>query len=235
MGSKARFANELLPIILKDRKPNQYYVELFCGGCNTIDKVSGNRIANDNNFYLIELLKKIASGWIPDKITKDQYYQIKNNKADFDPALVGWVGFNCSYSGKWFGGFAGETKTKINTIRDYQQEAINNIIKQSEGLKGIIYQNKNYFDVYIPEDSIVYLDPPYENTTSYSGEFNHQLFWQFVRNISEKHSVFISEYNAPPDFQCIWQKDAKSSLSANGKIGGNKLSTEKLFIYVGNS
>lgn len=44
MGSKARHAKELLPIILKDRKPGQWYVEPFVGGANMIDKVDGNRI-----------------------------------------------------------------------------------------------------------------------------------------------------------------------------------------------
>lgn len=41
MGSKRRIANEILQIILKDRTPNQYYVEPLCGGCNVIDKVGG--------------------------------------------------------------------------------------------------------------------------------------------------------------------------------------------------
>jgi len=43
--------------------------------------------------------------------------------------------------------------------------------------------------------------------------------------------VYVSEYNAPNDF--VWQKQAKSSLSANGVIDGNKLSTEKLFVCGG--
>jgi DNA adenine methylase len=33
----------------------------------------------------------------------------------------------------------------------------------------------------------------------------------------------------PNDFECIWEKELKSSLSANGKSGGNKNSVEKLF------
>ena len=41
--------------------------------------------------------------------------------------------------------------------------------------------------------------------------------------------VYVSEYKAPEDFICVWEKEAKSSLSANGKIGGNKVSVEKLF------
>lgn len=32
MGSKSRIAKYILPIILKDRKDGQYYVEPFCGG-----------------------------------------------------------------------------------------------------------------------------------------------------------------------------------------------------------
>ena len=34
-------------------------------------------------------------------------------------------------------------------------------------------------------------------------------------------------------FDCIWSKEVKSSLSANGKIGNNKNSIEKLFIVRG--
>ena len=49
MGSKARIAKYILPIILKDRKPDQWYVEPFVGGCNTIDKVEGLRLGSDAN------------------------------------------------------------------------------------------------------------------------------------------------------------------------------------------
>ncbi|PJC56904.1 hypothetical protein CO024_00620, partial [Candidatus Gracilibacteria bacterium CG_4_9_14_0_2_um_filter_38_7] len=43
------------------------------------------------------------------------------------------------------------------------------------------------------------------------------------------HSVFVSEYSAPDDFECVWEKKVKSSLSANGVCGGNKGSVERLF------
>ena len=32
MGSKTKISKEILPIILKDRKENQYYIEPFVGG-----------------------------------------------------------------------------------------------------------------------------------------------------------------------------------------------------------
>ena len=57
-----------------------------------------------------------------------------------------------------------------------------------------------------------------------------------------KRSIWFEHYYFPDkitvlniysivDFECVWQKEAKSSLSANGKIGGNKLSVEKLFKF----
>ena len=57
MGSKNRIAKYLLPIILKDRKDGQWYVEPFVGGANMIDKVDGNRIGADKNEFLIEMWK----------------------------------------------------------------------------------------------------------------------------------------------------------------------------------
>jgi len=232
MGSKARFSKEILPIILKDRTHNQWYIEPFAGGMNAICEVQGNRIANDIHYYLIQMWSELVGGWIPKKITKEEYSEVRTYKSKYPAYFVGWVGFNCSYSGKWFGGFAGETNTKIGTVRDYQTEAINNTVKQVEKMKGVVFQNKPYYELELPPNSIVYCDPPYEGTTKYANDFDHNLFWNWVRNISKQgHTVFVSEYNAPADFECVWQKETNSQLSANGKIGGNKVSVEKLFKF----
>ena len=233
MGSKARFAKEILEIILKNRTEEQYYIEPFAGGMNIIDKVKGKRIANDIHPYLIAMWRELVyNNFQPSSYNKWEYDDIRKNKSEYHEYVVGWVGFNCSYSGKWFGGYAGETKTKIGTIRDYQQEAKNNVSKQVFNLKDVVFENKPYYELELPPNSIVYCDPPYEGTTKYANDFDHNKFWKWVREISRQgHTVFVSEYNAPTDFECVWQKEAKSSLSANGKIGGNKVSVEKLFKY----
>ena len=230
MGSKARFAKEIIPIILRDRKSDQCYVEPFAGGMNSICEVQGDRIANDIHYYLIQMWIELVNGWVPEKITRHDYMDMRANMENYPAHIVGWVGFNCSYSGKWFGGFAGETPTLIGTIRDYQAEAIRNVAKQVEKCKGVLFQNKPYYELELPPNSIVYCDPPYEGTTKYANDFDHILFWDWVRNISKQgHTVFVSEYNAPPDFICVWEKVALSSLSANGKVGGSKMSVERLF------
>ncbi len=235
MGSKARISKDILPILLKKKQCKQYYIEPFAGGMNLIDKVSGlKRIANDINPYLIEMFKYIVyKKWIPKEYyTKEEYFHIKNNINKYKKHIVGWVGFNCSYSGKFFGGFAGITKTKKG-IRNYQKEAINNVFKQKDKLKGVLFTNTEYFDIKIPKNSIIYCDPPYKNTTNYKGikEFNHDLFFNWCRDLKNNNNlVFISEYNAPKDFKEIWVKEVNSSLSSNGLSGGNKKSLEKLFI-----
>ena len=236
MGSKARFSKEILPIILKDRTADQWYIEPFAGGMNMICEVGGKRIANDIHYHLIQMWRELVSGWIPKKITKDEYSEVRTNQSKYPAYFVGWVGFNCSYSGKWFGGFADDypesRRNKKGVLPNYQMEAINNIPKQVEKMKGVIFQNKSYYELELPPNSIVYCDPPYEGTTKYANDFNHNLFWNWVRNISKQgHIVFVSEYNAPADFVCVWQKETNSQLSANGKIGGNKLSVEKLFKF----
>ena len=231
MGSKARIKKEILPLILKDRTENQFFVDLMSGGMNLIDGVEGNRIANDLNFYLVEMWKALLNGWNPEPFYSREFYNnVKNNKEKFPSYLVGWLGFNCSYSGKFFGGFAGITKTKINTERNYQSEAFKNVMKQRQNLNGIELFNKSYFEVEIPENSIVYFDPPYKGTTKYFTDFDHEFFYNYVRKLKENgHLVFVSEYEMPSDFICIWEKEVKSSLSSNGKSGGSKNSIEKLF------
>ena len=231
MGSKNRIAKHILPIILKNRKPDQWFVDACTGGGNLVDKVDGNRVANDINKYLIALLDYLSKGFIPKEITKEKYNSIKKYKHDFPEWLVGYAGICCSYSGKWFGGFAGEVNTK-GGVRNYQKEAIANIEKQSKNLKGIVFKSECIQDLIIPPRSIIYYDIPYEGTTKYKDEFNHPDFWELCRDKRKQgHMVFVSEYSAPNDFVCVWEQEVKSSLSANGKGGSSKKSIERLFIH----
>lgn len=229
MGSKNRIAKHILPIMLKERKEGQYWVEPFVGGANMIDKVDGNRIGADYNEYLIAMWQELQKGWIPRKdYSKNDYKNIKENK-DNSLYETGYVGINCSYSGKWFGGYAGVVNTK-GGLRDYQAEAFKNTMSQIPSIEGISFRHRSYQYLEIPNNSIIYCDPPYEGTTKYKDDFDHDNFWKWCREKhKEGHTIFISEYNAPDDFECIWEKDVNSSLRANGKIRGNKKSTEKLF------
>lgn len=228
-GSKRRIAKEILPIILKDRKPGQWYVEPFCGGCNTIDKVSGERLAADSNPYLIAMFNALLSGWKPPiQISREYYNDVRdcyNRKGDDYPMhYIGWIGFTASYRGKFFGGYSGHN---VNS-RDYISESQRNILKQIPNLQRVMFECCEYKDLIIPEQSIIYCDPPYENTTEYADDINHDEFWDWCRQkAKDGHKVFISEYNAPEDFTCIWQKELRKELN----LGDKEMAIEKLFVY----
>ena len=225
MGSKNRYKKDLLPILLKDRKPGQYYVEPFCGSCSIICEVEPPCIANDNHYYLISMWKALQKGWIPPAfVSNEQYDYVRQFKElYFDPCLVGYVGFN-SYGGKWFGGYPRDKANK----RDYWDEYYRNIMKQVPKLKDIIFICGDYTQMDIPPNSIIYADPPYENTTKYKGKFDHIKFWDWCRQQQLEHQVYISEYNTPDDFECIWSKQVNNTLVQHT---GSKQGIEKLWRY----
>ena len=226
MGSKRRIAKFILPIILKDRTTEQWYVEPFVGGANTIDKVEGPRIGFDINEYLIAILNELKAGWIPfDTLTREQYNHIKDNRNKVEKFIVGYVGFPCSFGSKWFGGYCKPNKHHS----DYIGEAKRNVLKQAPLIKDCHFKVKSYNEITFPKKCIIYCDPPYQGTTKYKdGDFDHPKFWQWCREkVSEGHKVFISEYNAPDDFKCIWEKEQTTTVSKQDY----KKATERLFIY----
>ena len=231
MGSKRRIAKHILPIILKDRKDGQWYVEPFVGGANIIDKVDGKRLGADSNHYLISLLKKMQIGWLPpEEISREDFNKIKENKSKYDDWLVGYVGFQLSFGAMWFGSYAKDNEGK----RNYAREAFNNVKRQAEKINGIEFLDKSYTELIIPSGSIIYCDPPYKGTAKYKAskeEFNHEHFWQWCRDKSkEGHQVFVSEYAAPDDFICVWKQELNVTVAKKGK---QKKAIEKLFVHSG--
>ena len=68
-GSKARFTKEIL-LILKDRKPEQWYIEPFAGGNERYLQKQSNRIANDIHHHLIQMWRELVGGWIQKRLPK---------------------------------------------------------------------------------------------------------------------------------------------------------------------
>lgn len=225
----------MLPIILQHRKPGQAYVEPMCGGCNMIYKVPSSfpRYANDSHPYLIALLKHVQDGGdLPDYISEEEYADIKDNKSNYPAWKVGFVGFGCSFGAKWFGGFArnikkGSINDHLNTTtRNYCAESKRNIQSQAPYLEGIIFTCGSYQNMHIPPKSLIYLDPPYRGTTGYDGKFDHDALYSWIIDRrAEGHTVFISEYEMPPEFKLIGGKRVVASFDHSSRKQG----TERLY------
>lgn len=53
----------------------------------------------------------------------------------------------------------------------------------------------------IPENALVYCDPPYAGTSKYNGvNFDSAKFWEWAREVSKQNLLAVSEYKAPDDF-----------------------------------
>ena len=81
----------------------------------------------------------------------------------------------------------------------------------------------SYEQVKIKPNSLIYCDPPYQNTAGYLRDFDHNAFWDWVRDQSEP--VFVSEYSAPADIKTVMAISHKKSISAKVRTD----SVEKLF------
>lgn len=186
-----------------------------------------NKYGFDNNEYLISFWQEIQKGWNPltdVDMTKDFYTQVKNNKDKFPKYIVALCGLCATYNAKWFGGYAGIVRAKIGTERNYYDEAVRNVLKQRERLEDIIFDCKSYKDISV-ENALIYCDPPYQNTTKYKDEFNHDEYWEWVREMSKNNIVICSEYTAPADFECIWSKELTTTLDKSSR----SKAVEKLF------
>ena len=227
MGSKARIAKYILPIILKDRKPDQWYVEPFVGGANMIDKVEGNRIGADLNKPLIACLDGLSKGWLPpENISEEFFNKVKVDHSIVDLKTLGYIGTQLTFGAMWFSAYRKDRQG----IRNYSDEAFRHVEKQATKLRSVKFESCSYSVLDIPDSSIIYCDPPYAGTAKYKAvdDFDHVKFWQWCRDMSDKgHQVFISEYNAPDDFECLWQKEIQSGLNTNS----TKKGIEKLFKY----
>lgn len=207
-----------------------HWVEPFVGGANMIDKVPSTfkRIGYDINPHTIEALIAIRDlvDELPDSVSEAEYNKVKFS--DNNDPIWSLVRFGASFGGKFDGGFARGFNSDGNS-RDYWQETVRNAKKQSPKLQGVRFSEMTYEDVGV-SNALIYCDPPYQGTTSYkTAPFDHDNFFQWCRDMKVKGNVvFVSEYNAPDDFECVWQGEIKTNFASSRKKATHT-AVEKLF------
>jgi len=235
IGSKRRIAKEILEIMLKDRKENQWYIEPFVGGANPIKHCPPPCIGYDNNEYLIELHKKIQENWMPKEvITEEKYNDIKKNKNLYPKELVAFCGVYLSFGSKWLGCFSRNTDGKNHYL-----SALNDLKKMHIETKHVLFRYiDTYQNIVFPESSIIYCDPPYQKTkktkfyTENDFNFDNLKEWMIKKN-NEGHKVFFSEYE---EFNETWCKEVfnkKVRLQLNNNNGErDRFRVERLYEVV---
>ena len=235
-GSKNRLAKYLVPIIQKKIDDNNIktYIEPMCGSCSIIGKINcENKIAADINDELIALLKYAQSdpdlSITPENCTFEHYADVRENRKlgtnKYSKEYTALIGYCASYGGRYFdGGYGRDSKGG----RSIYNERITNMRESSKELHGIDLRCCDYNDFAEYENCLFYFDPPYKNTKQYTKQsIDYDSFYDFLRKLSKKNIVLISEYNMPDDFTCIWQKERKV-LQKSDRVVGDK-AVEKLF------
>lgn len=222
-----------MPILLEHEDKVMFYIEPFVGGGNSIEQIPGDklrRIGFDVFPPVIQALKLIRDNLdcIPrnnSEFTEDDYKKMMQTK---DHVLYGLVMHEYSWGGKYRGGWA-----RCSGVRDYVATCRRAAEAQNKLIQGVELGCTDYKNIKLDiiKKAIIYCDPPYQNTTKYkTGEFNHSEFWQWVRDrVKEGHYVYVSAYNAPDDFICVWQKEQKTTIDNVNKR--TIKAVEKLFIH----
>jgi len=222
------------------------YLEPFCGGLGVLVRMTDtfNCTASDYHPDLIAMWKGVQDGTLipPNKLTEKDYLKIK--KYESPSAIKGFVGFGCSFGGKFFSGYAQKYAGKKK--EDFLKEATNSINSKRPLIKDVDFHTCSY-DEWDPKNMLIYCDPPYAKTkfpikyrrdTKKYDEFDNDNFWRVMRKWSKNNKVFISETHAPEDFISIWEKQSHRSMSQSSKTRYKSESemykTEKLFIHENN-
>ena len=232
--------------IMKELVPNNTvkgYLEPFCGALSVLIHMTDEYdcYASDIHPDLILLWKSVQNDtFVPPKhISEMDYLTIKNLKSP--SALKAFVGFGCSFGGKYFGGYA--NKYLNGKKEDFLKEASNSIIKIKDKIRDVEFYNKSY-DKWKPSGMLIYCDPPYQFTkypvkyrtgTKHYDVFDNIKFWNVMRKWSKTNVVFVSETSAPDDFVSVWEKNKQRSASQSSKTRyknkSDSFAVEKLYIH----
>lgn len=238
LGGKQRIAKHIVPVLEAElaRPEMRGYVEPFIGGGSIFCAVQTDKpkVGADANADLIALWAYLANGGrdLPSTVTEEEYQAAKSPL--FQPEwLRAFIGFGCSFGGKWFAGYARDPKTD----RNYCLNGRNSLLKRSSGLRAtdaflpLRFGALATLALEAPEDGpfVWYCDPPYVGTTGYGavGAWDAEAFWRDARALADAgHVVFVSEYTAPADVPCVLEIQTKTDLQTKG---GKEPRVERLF------
>lgn len=93
-------------------------------------------------------------------------------------------------------------------------------LESLESLERLRVTSLSYDEIDIPDDAVVYCDPPYRagNNSLYEGTakaFDHNTFYDWCVRVSKTNPIFISEYSIEDDrFEVVAEKQKITSMAS---------------------
>lgn len=230
-GGKSRVGAKVAAVI-NDAARGRPVWEPFCGACGVTQYLRGPVVATDIHPELIAMWQRLQDGWVPPaRVTLAEYDAARHGEVD--AALRAFIGFGCSFSGKWFGGFArgAQHADRKNTARNYAENARNGLLRKLHRLPpGTVFTVADFY-ARVPSEPVIYCDPPFAGTAAFPGcpPWDSQAFVAHCEGlVARGHEVFVSEYTAPPN----WVKIAVIRTKRGRRLGQGTTSGRTLR-YVG--
>lgn len=90
-------------------------------------------------------------------------------------------------------------------------------LQQPQQLQQLKYSTKDYRELVINNDDVVYCDPPYVGTKNYYGGFDHKAFENWYLHECPAKDIYISEYTKLPYTEVAFDLGKKKNFSGAGK------------------
>jgi DNA adenine methylase len=217
LGGKATGANHIIKILNHPMFKDMPYIEPFCGYCHVLRRIKdkSSYVASDSNDLLIVLLKHIQKSKEHPTISATEYQTLRADPS-IDYLAAAYAAFTYSYNGKYFAGYVGDkTRNYPAERKRYYNRLHDNPIFQNTS---IFHRSYDHYSPTNTKGSLIYCDPPYEDTAAYRNSFNSATFWNWVREMSTAGNiVIVSEYSAPKDFVCLASHGKRETVSGKGR------------------
>ena len=206
LGGKAHVVKQFSPLLTQHAATGVTYWEPFLGGGSVAAQVAASFetcVLSDAMPDLVALWQALVNGWQPpNSLSEGEYMQLKG---DAPSPLRTFAGFGVSYGGKWWGGYARPHPKQVNRVGASR----NACLKKAASFAHARILCQDYGAINPQAGDLVYCDPPYAGTTSYSGmaAFDHERFWATATEWS-RHGVhvYVSEFSAPDGWAVAWQR-----------------------------
>ena len=211
-----------------------FYEKESSGGGEGLGKLKYK--AGDNSKSVIMMWNAVKNGWEPPTdVTEEKYNKLKDGP---DSPEKAFVGHQYSFGSMFFKGYAPKydsTKNASSAIKRIKR--ISQKLSPSSG-KNVVFKHGSYAQYSNLKGYIIYCDPPYGNREQwYTGckgkSFDSVEFFKWCRIMSEHNIVFVTEYEAPSDFEKIWSKTIKVTgrgISQKYGKGSHTKREEKLYV-----
>lgn len=203
MGGKARIAKHVFEVIERYRE-GRVVLEPFCGPLNVTAALTGPRVASDVFRPLYSLYTSLRAGWDPPETVTPEEHAWQREHPDPNDPRQAFVGFGCSFSGVYFGGYA------RSTGRNYAAESRRALLARFARCSEVTFACASYTDYHPGPGVLAYCDPPYAGTSGYkTGAFDSARFWAVMSQwVDAGAVVLVSEFSAPAGWTSVWSRES---------------------------